>query len=223
MNSSPAIADVDGDDKLEVIIGSDNEKVHCLNGITGIPEWIYSAPGDVHRGIAVCDLDMDDKLEVLVPNVGHSLICLNGEDGSELWVKYLAWDVHDPVVGDIDMDGCVEIIVGTQDVGAVWALDDVGNQSGCGSYLDVEERDYRLQVTGCRLQVIGKGVYLFTPNAISVDIKLYDVCGRLQQTIYKGVLTKGGHTFIPNIRNSGVYFAVLYTHRLRQSLKIIRF
>ncbi len=105
-------------------------------------------------------------------------------------------------------------------------MDDVGNQSGCGSY-DVEE-DSSPSVQndrkfGIEFRVIGKGVYLFTPNAIEVDIKLYNICGRLQQTIYKGVLTKGGHTFMPDIKRSGIYFAILRTNKFKESLKIIRF
>ena len=68
---------------------------------------------------------------------------------------------------------------------------------------------------------MGRGMYLFTPNAIEVDIKLYDVCGRLQQILYKGVLSKGGHTFMPSIKSSGIYFVVLNSQKMRKSIKLV--
>ncbi len=233
VNSSPALADVDGDDTMEVVIGSTDGKVHCLNGVTSRVKWAYPpglfpSGGSVHRGISVADLDGElsgeCKLEVLVPShFTDSLVCLNGENGSVLWIKQLANDVHDITIADIDNDGCVELIVGTQSGDKIWALDDIGNRTNCKCDGSNVEENGEPRVKSLEFRVIGKGIYLFTPNAIPVDIKLYDVCGRLQQILYKGVLTKGGHTFIPNIESNGIYFAVLRSHRLRQSLKIIRF
>ncbi len=145
-----AVADVDGDGAMEVVIGSFDNKVYCLNGVTGLVKWSHGVGGDVHRGISVADIDGDVygecKLEVLVPNSAsaESFTCLNGEDGTVLWTKRLVYDVH-------------------------------------------------------------------------------DICGRLKDVVYKGVLSKGGHTFIPNTRKSGVYFAVLRSHKIKKSLKIIRF
>ena len=262
--SSPAIADVDGDDIMEVVVGSENGKVYCLNGVTGLVEWSHATGGSrspavadvdgddtmevvvgvgkvcclngatglvkwsydavVHRGISVADLDMDGKLEVLVPgNPTDLLTCLNGEDSTVLWKKQLARDIHDITIADIDDDGCVELIVGTHGENKIWVLDDVGNSRDCGSCTSVEERREKreLRVKSLEFRVMRKGVYLFTPNAISVDIKLYDVCGRLKQVIYKGVLSKGGHTFIPNINGSGVYFVVLKALGVRKSIKLI--
>ena len=226
--SSPAVADIDGDDTMEVVVGSYDNKVYCLNGVTGEVRWSYTAPSWVHRGISVADIDGDVsnecKLEVLVPNMLNSLLtCLNGEDGLVLWTKQLAFDVHDITIADIDNDGCVEIVVGTQDEFKIWALDDVGGASDCECNPNNVEENRELRVKSLKFRVVNKGIYLFTPNAVEVDIKLYDVCGRLQQILYKGVLSKGGHTFIPNIKHSGVYFVILRSHKIKESLKIIRF
>ncbi len=231
VSSSPAIADLDGNGTIEVVIGSNDNKVYCLAGATGGLEWSYNAGGDVHRGISVADLDGEVsgecKLEVLVPNVfADYLICLNGEDGSVLWTKSgLGEDVHDITIADIDDDGCVELVVGTLGDNKIWALDDVGDSSDCmcDSSNDIEESNARTPQNGIEFRSMGKGVYLFTPNAVQVDINVYDVSGSLEQTIYKGVLSKGGHTFIPNIKSSGVYFITLQSHNFKQSLKMIRF
>ncbi len=226
--SSPAIADVDGDGTIEIMVGSNDSTVYCLNGVTGGIKWSYYGGGRIHRGISVADLDGDVsgecKLEVLIPNQDSNLLtCLNGEDGSVLWTKELAKDIHDVTIADIDDDGCVELIVGTQAWSALWALDDVGDHSDCicDSSNSVEESSTRSY--GIEFRSMGKGVYLFTPNAVQVDINVYDVSGKLEQTIYKGVLSKGGHTFMPNIKSSGVYFVTLQSHNFKQSLKLIRF
>ena len=232
VHSSPAAADVDGDGNMEVVIGSCDNKVYCLNGADGTVKWSYNAGGFVHRGISVADLDGDVsgecKLEILVPNVTSDLlVCLNGEDGLVLWTKQLAQDVHDITIADIDNDGCVELVVGTQSENKIWALDDVLGASDCkcGSNNVEESKEFRVQSSEFR--VMGRGVYLFTPNAISVDIKLYDICGRLKQVLYNGVLSKGGHTFMPNIKDSGVYFVILQINgcpdAMSKYLKIIRF
>jgi len=41
VQSSPAIADIDGDGKMELVVGSDNRRVTCLNAEDGTISWIY--------------------------------------------------------------------------------------------------------------------------------------------------------------------------------------
>ncbi len=225
--SSPAIADVDGDGVMEVVVGSYDSTVYCLDGVTGGIEWSYYAEGNIHRGVSIADLDGDIsgecKLEILVPNVSTDLlVCLNGENGSILWTMRLDKDIHDITIADIDNDNCVEIILGTGTVHAIWALDDVENRSNCecDSSSNVEERNTRGY--GIEFKAMGKGIYLFTPNAMQVDINVYDVSGKLEQIIYKGVLSKGVHTFIPNIKSSGVHFIVLKSSNFSKSVKLIK-
>ncbi len=225
---SPAIADVDDDGNIEVVIGSWDSTAYCLDGATGIVKWSYFAGGWIHRGVSIADLDGDYgecKLEVLLPNATtDSLICLNGEDGSVLWIKELAKDVHDIIIADIDNDGCIELVIGTAHANKIWALDDVENRSDCkcDSFSSIEESSTKAY-SPIEFKAMGKGIYLFTPNAVQVDINVYDISGRLEQTIYKGVLSKGGHTFMPNIKNSGVYFVTLHNQNFKKSLKLIKF
>jgi len=71
--SSPALGDVDGDGKLEVIFGTYNYKndnyIYALNGEDGNEAWSYriGAPRDIVRSSpALGDLDGDGMLEVVV-------------------------------------------------------------------------------------------------------------------------------------------------------------
>jgi outer membrane protein assembly factor BamB len=237
--SSPAVVDVDEDGDVEVLIGSKDHKIYCLNGPSGVVEWSRNVGGDIHRAISVADLDGDIadecKLEVLVPNNDtDSLICLNGEDGSVLWIKELTTDIHDITIADIDDDGCVELVIGTGLSRVIWALDDVGNRSDCHcGPNDVEEdgesRSAGFHQDGIEFRATEGGIYLSSPNAVQVEISVHDVCGRLEQVLYKGVLSKGGHTFSLDVGSSGIYFVVLNvaghstSRGFLASLKVVRF
>ncbi len=231
VRGSPGIADMDLDGTLEVVFGSYDMHIYCLNGLTGGLEWSYKSNRTIHRSVSIADLDMDDTLEVIFsqdistgPSV-DTLICLKGSNGRAIWEKGgLGEDIHDLTIADIDGDNCVEIIFGALS-GTIWVLDDALGHIDCGSPSNVEENSMGIYSSqnGIEFKAIGKGIYLFTPNAIQVDINVYDVCGRVQQTIYKGVLSKGGHTFIPNIQSSGVYFSTLQSHNFKKSLKLIKF
>jgi outer membrane protein assembly factor BamB len=226
ITSSPAIADIDNDDTLDVLIGSSDHKVYCLNGTTGNVKWSYVTGGrEVHRGISIADIDMDNKLEVLLPNAGFplnidTLFCLNGEDGSLLWEKQLGYDIHDITVADIDNDGCVELIIGTNRDSTIWALDDIGNFTNCGC-MGTEEKSKELKVESFEFKVIKEKIYLSVPNTIEADIKLYDLCGRLKENVYSGTLTKGNYTFIPKIQIAGIYFINLKIGNYKETKKLI--
>jgi len=224
VQSSPAVADVDGDGKMEIVIGSNDKKVYCLRGSDGTQKWEFPTGGDVHTPGALVDIDGDGRFEYLVSQSNTStLYCLNAENGSLAWQINLAVDVHSPFAGDIDGDGCSEIIVGTQQADAqgyrVFAIDDPGNTQGCGPlYEDVEE----ILGKGFDFRATGKGIYLFMPKEAQVSLAIYDAQGRLVQRLYDGVLSSGGHTFNPTLEAKGVYMAILRYQGGMRSLKIVR-
>jgi hypothetical protein len=135
----------------------------------------------------------------------------------------LANGVHSPFAGDIDGDGCSEIIVGTYGANAqgyrVFAIDDQSNSHDCGLlYEDVEESLGK----GFDFRATRQSIYLFMPNEAQVSLAIYDAQGRLVQRLYDGVLTSGGHTFNPTLEAKGVYMAVLRYQGGMKSLKIVR-
>jgi hypothetical protein len=223
--SSPAIADCDGDGKTEVVVGSYDYKVYCLRGSDGTQKWAFTTGNYVHIPGALVDIDGDGRLEYLVSQFPptSTLYCLNAENGSVAWQINLAGDIHSPFVGDIDGDGCSEIIVGTYNPDAqgyrVFAIDDPNNSHDCGLlYEDVEESLGK----GFEFKSAGKNLYLFMPKEAQISLAIYDAQGRLVQRLYDGVLSSGGHTFNPALGSKGVYMAVLRYQGGMRSLKIVR-
>jgi len=117
MRSSPAVADVDADGQLEVIIGSFDKKVYCLNR-TGGKEWNYTTGNVVESSPCVADVDNDAQLEILVGSFDGKVYCLNVTGGTPKvqWSYQTGdWIRTSPCVADIDVDGKMEVIVGSND------------------------------------------------------------------------------------------------------------
>ncbi len=134
--STPAIGDVDGDGKNEVVIASLDEHIYVVDGATGANKigWPVWAGDTIYSSPALADLDGDGKLEVIVgvdahflvggeppgvivppsPNGGF-LLALNSNGallpGFPIWHDQVIASA--PVVGDIDGDGRPEIVFGT--------------------------------------------------------------------------------------------------------------
>ncbi|MHA2016288.1 MAG: FG-GAP-like repeat-containing protein, partial [Candidatus Thorarchaeota archaeon] len=75
--SSAALGDVDGDMKLEVVIGSRDDKVYCLNGEDGSVLWSYTTGASIDSSAALGDVDGDGKLEVVIGSYDHKVYALN--------------------------------------------------------------------------------------------------------------------------------------------------
>lgn len=63
--STPALADVDGDGKLEIGFGSFDRNVYLLNS-NGRPRWYYHAADTVWSSPAFANIDNDPNLEMLI-------------------------------------------------------------------------------------------------------------------------------------------------------------
>ncbi|TXT64884.1 MAG: putative Dolichyl-phosphate beta-D-mannosyltransferase [Promethearchaeota archaeon] len=114
--SSPALGDVDGDGKLEIILGSSDNTVYSLNGEDGSVNWTYSTDGPIISSPALGDVDGDGKLEVVIGCNDKKIYVLNGEDGSVNWTYSTGGPIlSSPALGDVDGDGKLEIILGSSD------------------------------------------------------------------------------------------------------------
>jgi len=64
--SSPALGDIDGEGKLEVVVGSSDNKVYGLNGEDGSFLWSYTTGSYVWSSPALGDIDGEGNLEVVI-------------------------------------------------------------------------------------------------------------------------------------------------------------
>ena len=138
--SSPAVADLDGDDggKLEMVFGAWDHRVRALHHDCTVL-WERDVYDTVWSSPAIADLDSNGTLEVVVGADSHyEPQPIGTEDGGRLFVFVGATGadrpgfpiqvdeviVSSPALGDIDNDGYLDIVVGT---GNCW-----GANNGCG-------------------------------------------------------------------------------------------
>ncbi len=116
-DASPAIADVDLDGDLEVIIPTSSPyKVYCFDGESGDVEWSTSTgyPNCIDSPPAIADVDNDNKPEVILGTFYGYVFCLDGEDGGVNWQVNLGTDSYiqsGPNILDLDSDGQLDIVV----------------------------------------------------------------------------------------------------------------
>lgn len=110
--SSPTVADLDAYGSLEILIGSTDNNLYCLNQL-GIEKWHFTTSGDIDSTPSIADLDNDGFLEVLVGSDDNNLYCINYL-GSEIW-RYSTSNsvISSPTIADLDDDGTLEILVGS--------------------------------------------------------------------------------------------------------------
>lgn len=127
--ASPAVADINGDGKKEVIFSA--RSIFCLNGSTGATLWginsgkdrstARTSSGDFGRAsgqVYVQDVDGDGKLEILTVHTnygsGKSLIALYNNQGyfKPGWPITTNKPVYALTVSDMDGDGASEICIG---------------------------------------------------------------------------------------------------------------
>ncbi|MBN1922336.1 MAG: VCBS repeat-containing protein [Anaerolineae bacterium] len=136
--ASPAIGDVNGDGKLEIVFGAWDQCIYMLDG-RGNPVWpeLNALPEQSHCGghgfynedtiwssAALADLTGDGKLEIIVgaditagnryglPSGGFVYVLRH--DGAQLARLWLDQRIYSsPAIADLNKDGRLEIVVGT--------------------------------------------------------------------------------------------------------------
>ncbi|NHJ49698.1 MAG: PQQ-binding-like beta-propeller repeat protein [Asgard group archaeon] len=112
IESTPAAADLNADGYLEIVFGSNDNKIYCINHL-GAHLWNYTTSGDVVSSASIADIDSDGYLEILIGSNDNYLYCLNST-GSLIWSFNTGGDVlSSPAIADLNNDGLLEIIVGT--------------------------------------------------------------------------------------------------------------
>jgi hypothetical protein len=119
---TPAIGDVDGDGKLEVVFGSFDHHLYLVDAATGTakPGWPVDVLDTVYSSAALYDIDGDGLPDIII---GTDDYLVNGgclrvlrHDGTSVagFPKCIDQTINStPVVVDLDGDGKPEIIHGT--------------------------------------------------------------------------------------------------------------
>ena len=116
--ASPTVADLDGDQRMEVLIGTSMGMIFCLNAPRLERVFNVQMKGKIDHPIIVEDVLSDKKLEILSLYSLGNVICLD-HTGRTIWHRDLVHEEHDidiretssMTLGDIDGDGRVDIVI----------------------------------------------------------------------------------------------------------------
>ncbi|MFO0617517.1 MAG: PQQ-binding-like beta-propeller repeat protein [Polyangiaceae bacterium] len=125
VRAAPALADLDGDAALDVVVGDEMGVLSALSGADGKVLWSlktgendYNARGFI-AAAAIADIDGDGKDDVVAGARDGVLRGIRGTDGREFWEVKDTSGIHaSPSIVDFDGDGRKEIL-------AAWSYSDV--------------------------------------------------------------------------------------------------
>ncbi len=126
---APALADLDGDGRDEILVGTQDSTFYVLDGTTGAdePGWPRPLGSFAGGGVAVGDIDGDGDLEVVVPSRSSEVYALHHDD-TVLWLRYLPQNLFfnpSPALADLDGDGTLETLLPSSN-GRLYAIDAAG-------------------------------------------------------------------------------------------------
>ena len=130
LDASTAIADINRDGNLEVLVAASWGIQYCLDG-EGNVLWRYPRSGLIEcidSPPAVADVDNDGKPEVIFGAWYGKVYALNGEDGTLLWDRELVSEdfiQSQPAILDVDGDLQLDVVVAAytfSDIAMVSAL-----------------------------------------------------------------------------------------------------
>jgi DNA-binding beta-propeller fold protein YncE len=123
--TSPAVADIDGDDLKEIVIPTQGSELYVFNEDgSNVSPFPIAMDEPVCGSPAVGDIDDDDDLEIVV-NMYNGRIRVYHHDGSTLWTKWYTNGLPfgpSPALGDITGDGKLETLIPAAN-GNLYAID----------------------------------------------------------------------------------------------------
>jgi len=104
-DSSPVVADLDGDGQLEIVVGAYDKHAYAYHA-GGTLAWTFATGDVVLATPAVGDIDLNRPgLETVIAS-GDRFVYLLDKDGALIWKRPTGWIIRSsPLVADIDRDG----------------------------------------------------------------------------------------------------------------------
>jgi len=104
--------DLDGDGIDEIIVGSRNRVVYCLD-IEGNLKWRFNTDGYPISSPTISDVDGDGDIDVLVGCTDGSIYCIGGLNGNTQWsYKADGSVISSPAVCDVEGNGVTDLVFG---------------------------------------------------------------------------------------------------------------
>jgi len=120
--STPVLADINKDEKKEVIFGSEIGKLYVLSS-SGEPLWFYKTKGAIRSMVLAEDINNDNELEIIFGSKDKNLYVLNSK-GKLIW-KFQAKSEIEGTAVVLKSKKNIQIIFGSND-GTIYSLDNKG-------------------------------------------------------------------------------------------------
>jgi len=112
---APAVADLNGDNFLEIIFLDKIGYLHVINGKTYLPLWKNKFP---HRaqlpvGISLADLNDNNSADIIIAAHNSIIYAIDGSSGNEIWASPILGGTFsgNPVVADFNGDNLIDLFI----------------------------------------------------------------------------------------------------------------
>jgi len=121
MYSNPIVADLDGDGKLEILVGTSVGFIYVVNSDGRVRKGFPLQMGEIQAPITVHDLNGDGQLEIIAADSRHNIAAFRS-NGDSFWHRHVSGFISSGItIGDVNGDGQVDVVAATNS-GQVWVL-----------------------------------------------------------------------------------------------------
>jgi outer membrane protein assembly factor BamB len=231
------IEDVDGDGLDDVLVCSYDNSFYCVSGANGNQIWSRFFGDFTWSSQAIPDLNGDQQQDVVVACRNDVLYVLDGTDGTSL-LEYpmnsgmLQGARLANILPDLDNNNSYEILGASEDGKIVALSGGTGAVTGIKQDLSLNiPKEYRLNQNYPNPFNPSTTISFDLPEAARVEIKIYDILGRLIRSFEFNSLPAGIHEVVWNGKDrnninapSGIYIylARLNEHKISKQMLLLK-